>query len=69
MDADWLSKIRARAYAIWERLGRPEGAAEQHWTQAEEEERAEALGQGEAPATEVAGTAGRAQRGAKARKS
>jgi hypothetical protein len=41
MDTDWLSKVRARAYAIWERLGRPEDAAERHWTQAEEELRAE----------------------------
>ena len=37
MDTDWLSKVRARAYALWERLGRPEGAAERHWAQAEAE--------------------------------
>jgi Protein of unknown function (DUF2934) len=53
MDADWLSKIRARAYAIWERLGRPEGAADQHWTQAEEEFRAEEQGRAGAPVTEA----------------
>ena len=69
MDAGWETRVRERAYAIWEREGQPEGGAERHWTQAEEEERAEARGQGEAPATEVAGTVGRAQRGAKARKS
>ena len=69
MDTDWEDRVRARAYAIWEREGQLEGGAERHWTQVEEEERAEARGQGEVPATEVAGTAGRAQRGAKARKS
>jgi hypothetical protein len=69
MDTDWEDRVRARAYAIWEREGQLEGGAERHWTQAEEEERAEARGQGEAPAAEVAGTAGRAERGAKARKS
>jgi hypothetical protein len=37
MDTGWSSKVRARAHAIWERLGRPEGAAERHWAQAEEE--------------------------------
>jgi len=69
MNAESEDRVRARAYALWEREGQPEGGAERHWTQAEEEERAEARGQGEVPATEVAGTAGRAQRGAKARKS
>ncbi len=62
MNTDWLSKVRARAYAIWERLGRPEGAAERHWAQAEEELRAEE-GHGRAgaeapPVVEAAGTAG-----------
>ena len=57
MDTDWLSKVRARAHAIWERLGRPEGAAERHWTQAEEELRAEEeQGRAGAPSTEAAGT-------------
>jgi hypothetical protein len=41
MDAEWEDKVRARAYAIWERRGRPEGEAERHWAQAEEELRAE----------------------------
>ena len=62
MDTDWLSKVRARAHAIWERLGRPEGAAERHWAQAEEEVRAEE-GHGRAgaeapPVVEAAGAAG-----------
>src|SRR5918994_1900167 len=62
MDTDWLSNVRARAYALWERLGRPEGAAERHWAQAEEELRAEE-GHGRAgaeapPIIEAAGTAG-----------
>jgi Protein of unknown function (DUF2934) len=63
MDTDWLSKVRARAYAIWQRLGRPEDAAERHWAQAEEELRAE---EGHGPAgaeappvvEEAAGTPG-----------
>ena len=29
--------IRARAYAIWEQAGRPEGRHEDHWRQASEE--------------------------------
>jgi hypothetical protein len=69
MNAESEDRVRARAYALWEREGQPEGGAERHWTQAEEEERAEAQGHGKAPVAEVAGTAGRAQRGAKARKS
>ena len=58
MDMDWLSKVRARAHAVWERLGRPEGAAERHWAQAEEELRAEEQGPGEVPVVEAARTAG-----------
>lgn len=30
-------RIRRRAYAIWEREGRPEGRAEAHWDMAREE--------------------------------
>ena len=30
-------KVRARAYAIWEREGRPEGRHDEHWHQAEQE--------------------------------
>lgn len=30
-------RIRLRAYRIWEREGRPEGRAEEHWRQAEYE--------------------------------
>ena len=37
MDQDREGRVRARAYAIWEREGRPEGEAERHWTTAEEE--------------------------------
>ena len=45
MDADWSDKVRARAYAIREREGRPEGgAAERHWAQVEAEPRAEGDG-------------------------
>jgi hypothetical protein len=44
MDAGWDDKVRTRAYAIWEREGRPEGGAERHWAEAEEELRAEEQG-------------------------
>ena len=30
-------RIRQRAYEIWETLGRPEGASDQHWLTAERE--------------------------------
>jgi hypothetical protein len=56
MDTDWDSKVRERAYAIWEREGQPEGGAEGHWAQAEEELRAEDRGGAEAPAASTAGT-------------
>src|SRR5215207_2322655 len=42
MNTESEDRVRARAYAIWEREGQLEGGAERHWTQAEEEERAEA---------------------------
>jgi hypothetical protein len=32
-------RIRERAYGIWERAGRPDGKATDHWLQAEAEER------------------------------
>ena len=49
MDTDWEDRVRARAYAIWEREGQLEGGAERHWTQAEEEERAEARAKARRP--------------------
>ena len=63
MDTGWLSKVRARAFAIWERLGRPEGAAERHWAEAEEELRAEeghgrAMAEAPPVVEEAAGAAG-----------
>ena len=33
--------IRARSHAIWEREGRPDGRAEEHWLRAEREIEAE----------------------------
>src|SRR5689334_3881639 len=56
MDTGWEDRVRSRAYAIWEREGRPEGGAERHWAQAEEELRAEEQGQAEASAASTAGT-------------
>ena len=43
-DGAQEEKVRERAYAIWEREGRPEGQAERHWAQVEEELRAEERG-------------------------
>jgi hypothetical protein len=37
MDQAWQRRVRERAYALWEREGRPEGHAERHWFQAEAE--------------------------------
>jgi hypothetical protein len=53
-DDEWQQKVRERAYAIWEREGRPEGGAEQHWAQAVEELRAEEQGQAGTPGAETA---------------
>jgi len=36
------SRIRDRAYELWEREGRPEGAAHSHWKQASDELESEA---------------------------
>ena len=57
MDQEWQDKVRARAHAIWEREGRPEGGDERHWAQAEEELRAEEQGRAEMPVVEAAGSA------------
>ncbi|HEV2335878.1 MAG TPA: DUF2934 domain-containing protein [Stellaceae bacterium] len=37
-------RTRERAYEIWERAGRPEGKATEHWLQAEAEITAEEQG-------------------------
>lgn len=37
MDDGMEDEIRARAHAIWEAQGHPEGLAEQHWEQARAE--------------------------------
>jgi len=37
-------RIRERAYEIWEKAGRPEGIATEHWLQAEAEITAEERG-------------------------
>ena len=37
-------RTRERAYEIWERAGRPEGMATEHWRQAEAEITAEEQG-------------------------
>ena len=37
MDEAYRGKVRARAYAIWEREGRPDGRADAYWNMAEDE--------------------------------
>ena len=37
MDEDKEQRIRARAHALWLDEGRPEGRAQAHWDQAEQE--------------------------------
>jgi hypothetical protein len=64
MEVEREDEVRARAHAIWEREGRPEGGAEQHWAQAEEELRADGDGRAEASAVEAARTAAEAERAA-----
>ena len=41
MNDDLDAAIRARAYELWEKRGRPEGASHDDWLQAEQEIRAE----------------------------
>lgn len=41
LDCPSREDIAARAYALWERNGRPEGSAEADWLQAEAELKAE----------------------------
>src|SRR3954453_837358 len=61
MEAEREDEVRARAHALWEREGRPEGGAERHWAQPEEELRAEGDGRAEAPAVEAVRTAAGAE--------
>lgn len=37
MSGNRDERIRERAHAIWDREGKPEGAAQRHWQQAEQE--------------------------------
>jgi hypothetical protein len=54
IDMEREDQVRLRAYAIWEREGRPEGGAERHWARAEAELRAERQDRTEAPAAGAA---------------
>jgi hypothetical protein len=56
MDAAWESKVRERAYTLWEDERRPEGGAERPWAQAKEEFRAEERDRTDALSTRAAGT-------------
>jgi hypothetical protein len=49
-DRDLEVALRDRAYSIWEREGRPDGGARDHWLAAiEEAERQPELGEEEKP--------------------
>ena len=50
MDEAWQQRVRERAYAIWQRQGNPDGAAEQFWLMAEEKLLAEGQGPSNSPA-------------------
>jgi Protein of unknown function (DUF2934) len=50
MAQDREQRVRARAYEIWEREGRPRGRDQDHWYQAERELAAEASDETEPPA-------------------
>jgi hypothetical protein len=62
METTREDEVRTRAYAIWEREGRPEGGAGRHWGQAEEELRTGKRDGAETPAAGAAGAAGKAER-------
>jgi hypothetical protein len=51
MADDRQNRIRQRAHEIWEREGRPQGAHERHWQQAESEIATEGNKAGKKPAT------------------
>lgn len=48
MESDREQRIRERAYEIWEREGRPQGRAAEHWARAAGEIAAETEGEPEA---------------------
>jgi hypothetical protein len=50
MADDRQNRIRQRAHELWEREGRPDGAHERHWQQAEGEIAAEDGKGGKKPA-------------------
>lgn len=68
---DYIRRVRLRAYLIWEREGRPEGLAADHWLEAErqvaEEEDAAGLQAGRAydKGVKEFGKSGRVERAAK----
>jgi len=54
MEQDRISQVRQRAHAIWIEQGQPEGAAHEHWAQAEAEFDDGQVTDTAAPATERA---------------
>jgi hypothetical protein len=54
-DEAWQQRVRERAYAIWQRAGNPDGAAEQFWLMAEEELLSEVQAPSSEPAQEPPG--------------
>lgn len=52
MASDVEERIRARAHAIWEEEGRPDGRADEHWAMATREVEAAMAAEAPAPAVE-----------------
>ena len=59
-DSPLGDRIQARAYALWEEDGRPEGRAERHWSQARAEIEGQDADAGAAPATAKKGKSAKA---------
>ena len=53
MSENLLEQIRERAYAIWERKGKPEGQELEHWLLAEQELTQELANESQIDATEI----------------
>ena len=64
MDDAPETRVRKRAYEIWESEGRPEGAQDKHWRRACEEINAEDETSGGETAPDAGGTSDPAQAGA-----
>jgi hypothetical protein len=61
-DSTQVQRVRERAYALWERGGRPDGCDRQHWLQAEAELGREPQGLLESTSAAVAAAPGADER-------